>query len=79
MPKRDDSLGLLQPVTLHVFWCALRAHVLLQNLLRGWFVGPELTVMRVNGAWYNIKDIGDDIRNDSHGGNLDELWVRKTR
>jgi len=48
-------------------------------LLRGWFVGPELTVMRINGPYYNAKDIGDDVRSDKVGGNLDELWVRKTR
>jgi len=48
-------------------------------LLRGWFVGPELTVMRVNGPYWNLKDIDADTRADKVGGNLDEYWVRKTR
>ena len=48
-------------------------------LLRGWFVGPELTVMRITGPFYDVKDISDDIRSDKVGGNLDEMWVRKTR
>jgi hypothetical protein len=48
-------------------------------LLRGWFVGPELTVMRLNGPYYNVKDIDDGVRQERTAGNLDELWVRKTR
>jgi hypothetical protein len=48
-------------------------------LVRGWFVGPELTVMRLNGPHYNQKDIDDGVRSDKTAGNLDEFWVRKTR
>jgi hypothetical protein len=47
-------------------------------LLRGWFVGPEITVMKINGPWYS-GGIPDDVRADPHMGyNLDEYWVRKT-
>jgi hypothetical protein len=35
IPKRDDSLCLPQPSTLQILLCALPAHALLQNLLRG--------------------------------------------
>jgi len=48
-------------------------------LLRGWFVGPELTVMRLNGPYYDAKDINEGARQDRTAGNIDELWVRKTR
>ena len=48
-------------------------------VLRGWFVGPEVTIMRVNGPYYELAQIGADIRDDSHGGNLDNYFVRKTR
>jgi len=48
-------------------------------VVRGWFVGAELTIMRANGPWWRLEDITPEIRDDSHGGNLDTFFVRKTR
>jgi hypothetical protein len=47
-------------------------------LIRGWLVGPEVTVLKLNGPWYD-SGIPDDIRADpGKGPNLDQLWVRKS-
>jgi hypothetical protein len=35
--------------------------------------------MDCSATSYDIKDIDDDVRQDKTAGNLDELWVRKTR
>ena len=45
-------------------------------LVRGWLVGPDATVLKINGPWYD--GIPDDVRADPHkGNNLDEYWIRK--
>ncbi|HTR51862.1 MAG TPA: hypothetical protein VMJ10_14200 [Kofleriaceae bacterium] len=48
-------------------------------VVRGWFVGAEITIMRANGPWWKLSDISDDIRSDRRGANLDTYFVRKTR
>jgi hypothetical protein len=58
---------------------ALKGKQVAYYLLRGWFVGPEITIARLNGPWCTIKDITPSIRESSYAGNLDRLWVRKTR
>ena len=58
---------------------AVKGRPTIYYVLRGWFVGPELTIMRANGPWWDLAQITPDIRDDSHGGNLDNYFVRKTR
>jgi hypothetical protein len=48
-------------------------------VVRGWFVGPDVTIMRANGPWYDLSAIPADIRTSARGGNLDDDFVRKTR
>ena len=44
-------------------------------VLRGWLAGPDFTVMKVNGPWYD--SIPEDIlSNREQGTNLDKSWVR---
>jgi len=46
-------------------------------VLRGWLELPEMTIMKLNGPWYDAP-IPEDIFTDPHQGwNLDENWVRK--
>jgi len=47
-------------------------------LIRGWLVGPDVTLLVINGPWYD--SIPDDVRRDpSIGTNLDQTWVRRTK
>jgi hypothetical protein len=44
-------------------------------VLRGWLEGPTMTVMTLNGPWY--EDIPAAIlTNPDQGWNLDKYWVR---
>jgi hypothetical protein len=44
-------------------------------VLRGWLESPAMTVMKLNGPWYD--DIPADIlSNPEQGANLDKNWVR---
>jgi hypothetical protein len=46
-------------------------------VLRGWLETPEVTIMKLNGPWYD-DPIPENIFTDPHQGwNLDEHWVRK--
>jgi hypothetical protein len=47
-----------------------------QYLLRGWVELPAMTVITLNGPWYQAG-VPDDVLADPHKGvNLDEHWVR---
>jgi hypothetical protein len=74
-----DTTGMLLIASDRVITIVRKGSAKAFYLLRGWFVGPELTVMRVNGPYYDAKDIDEGVRQDRTAGNLDELWVRKTR
>jgi hypothetical protein len=75
----NDTTGTLLIANDRVITVARKGDVKVFYLLRGWFVGPELTIMRINGPYYDVKQIDDGTRQDKRSGNLDELWVRKTR
>ena len=48
-------------------------------LVRGWQVGPDMTVLVVAGP-FRAGGIPDDMRQDRKKGfNLDEVWVRKNK
>ena len=44
-------------------------------VLRGWLVTPNMTVMNLNGPWYE-KIPPDILSNPEQGWNLDKKWVR---
>jgi len=44
-------------------------------VLRGWLDAPHMTVMTLNGPWYEIIP-PQILSNPQQGGNLDKKWVR---
>lgn len=44
-------------------------------VLRGWLESPDMTVMRLNGPWYDSIP-ADILSNPEQGTNLDKNWVR---
>jgi hypothetical protein len=44
-------------------------------VLRGWEEAPDMTVMTLNGPWYDAVP-PDILANPSQGWNLDQRWVR---
>ncbi len=44
-------------------------------VLRGWLVGPHLSVMTLNGPWYDSIP-PEILSNPEQGWNLDKKWVR---
>ena len=44
-------------------------------VLRGWLEGPNMTVMELNGPWYEYIP-ADILTNPEQGTNLDKKWVR---
>ncbi|MEO6002989.1 MAG: hypothetical protein ABIZ04_06355 [Opitutus sp.] len=47
-------------------------------VVRGWLVGPKMTVMTLNGPWYETIP-PEILSNPEQGGNLDKNWVRLAR
>lgn len=45
-------------------------------LLRGWLEGPGMTVMTLNGPWYEDGIPPAILTNPEYGTNLDKRWVR---
>lgn len=46
-------------------------------VLRGWLELPEMTIMKLNGPWYNDPIPADIFTDPEQGWNLNENWVRK--
>jgi hypothetical protein len=46
-------------------------------LLRGWFVGKDVVMMKINGPYYDA--IPDDVRPADKAVNLNRVWVRARR
>lgn len=46
-------------------------------VLRGWLETPEMTIMTLNGPWYDDPIPENIFTNPEQGRNLDENWVRK--
>lgn len=47
-------------------------------VIRGWLELPDMTVLEVNGPWYNDNAIPAEIfNNPAQGANLNQQWVRK--
>ena len=44
-------------------------------VLRGWEEAPDMTIMTLNGPWYDAVP-ADILANPSQGWNLDQRWVR---
>jgi hypothetical protein len=44
-------------------------------VLRGWDDAPDMTVMTLNGPWYDAIP-PEILANPAHGANLDQRWVR---
>jgi hypothetical protein len=47
-------------------------------VLRGWEEAPDMTIMTLNGPWYDAVP-PDILANPSQGWNLDQRWVRLRR
>lgn len=58
---------------------ALKGRPTTYYLLMGWFVGPEVTIMRINGPFNRPDQITDAVRGDNSNRYLDKYYVRKTR
>ncbi len=46
-------------------------------VVRGWLERPELTVLKLNGPWYDAPIPANIFTNPDQGANLDQNWVRK--
>ncbi len=46
-------------------------------VVRGWLERPELTVLKLNGPWYDAPIPSNIFTNPDQGANLDQNWVRK--
>ena len=46
-------------------------------VVRGWLERPELTIMTLNGPWYDDPIPASIFTDPEQGGNLDQHWVRK--
>lgn len=46
-------------------------------VLRGWLERPEMTVMTLNGPWYDDPIPANIFTNPAQGTNLNQNWVRK--
>lgn len=46
-------------------------------VLRGWLETPEMTIMTLNGPWYDDPIPENIFTNPEQGRNLDKNWVRK--
>lgn len=46
-------------------------------VLRGWLELPDMTIMKLNGSWYDEPIPESIFTNPEQGWNLDKLWVRK--
>jgi hypothetical protein len=46
-------------------------------LLRGWFIGKDVVMMRINGPYFDA--IPDDVRSPDKAVNLNSVWVRARR
>ena len=46
-------------------------------VLRGWLERPELTIMKLNGPWYDSPIPANIFTNPEQRANLDQHWVRK--
>ncbi len=46
-------------------------------VLRGWYDGPNATVLVMNGPWYEAPIPKDILANPEQGSNLDKKWLRK--
>jgi hypothetical protein len=47
------------------------------NLLRGWVELPEMTVIVLNGPWYQDGVPADVLGDPKIGTNLNAQWARK--
>jgi hypothetical protein len=48
-----------------------------QYVVRGWLELPDMTIMVLNGPWYEDGVPADVLGNPEKGTNLDKNWVRK--
>jgi hypothetical protein len=46
-------------------------------VLRGWLERPDLTIMKLNGPWYDDPIPANIFTDPDQGWNLDQNWVRK--
>lgn len=46
-------------------------------VLRGWLELPDMTIMKLNGPWYDAPIPASILSNPEQGTNLDQTWVRK--
>jgi hypothetical protein len=44
---------------------------------RGWLELPDMTIMKINGPWYDAPIPANIFTNPDQGSNLDQKWVRK--
>lgn len=55
----------------------IRMNNMQRYVFRGWLELPDMTIMRLNGPWYNDPIPADVLSNPEQGVNLDQTWVRK--
>jgi len=46
-------------------------------VFRGWLELPDMTIMKLNGPWYEAPIPANIFTNPQQGANLDQNWVRK--
>ena len=46
-------------------------------VFRGWLDLPDMTIMKLNGPWYDDPIPSNILSNPEQGVNLDQTWVRK--
>ena len=46
-------------------------------VFRGWLELPDMTIMKLNGPWYEAPIPANIFTNPEQGANLDQNWVRK--
>lgn len=46
-------------------------------VFRGWLELPEMTIMKLNGPWYDDPIPANIFTNPAQGANLDKNWIRK--
>jgi hypothetical protein len=46
-------------------------------VFRGWLDLPEMTIMKLNGPWYDDPIPANIFTNPAQGANLDKNWIRK--